>query len=189
MNIKSVSRATLIAALLLAILLSACGQEPSQPHATAEPIRVEWVTFTGEGFELDLPASFAESGSTEIALDVSIVTADGSTNMSVSRVQDPALNSWTLELAAEETVADYATREGWTFLEQVEMAGESFDTIRLSVNVAPSTTGGTEAVTVFQYLIIDGDTLWALSYGTLESSVAGWVDLFDQSAISFHLVD
>jgi hypothetical protein len=177
------------ALIALALLLFACGQAPAATAVapTAAPVESAgeaWVTFTGPGYEIDLPASFAGDG-TELPLDTTIYSSvDGYTNVSMTLL---ALGGSSLEDIAQATIDEYAVTAGYTFLEEQALMGE-VASIRLTV-LADETISGGAPIVVSQYLVAEGDNLWLLGFGTTESSFADWSDQFDLSALSLHFTD
>ena len=203
-------------ALLLALMLSACGggapAATTGPTYTAPPYVADnatlpsfgfgsatedppaetgtaegFVTFIGDGFAIDLPESFAEGGQTELSFGA-ILTNDG-INLAVEKFQDSSLEAETLKSAASVIGEQLENQEGVTFLEQQSLSGDEFDLIRIMVRIDESIAGTSEPMISVSYLIKDGDTLWTTVFGIIESFLDSWIAYFDASAMTFRLTD
>lgn len=165
---------------------------PTEPGPTAAPtahvVAQGFVTFSGDGFLMDLPESFADDGTT-VTFDSPIYSnVDLITNVSVSRIQDSSITSETLDTLAESIAAEYAN-VGYVLEGESRVTGVQFQTLRMTVSADPSVSGAAETIYVVQYLMLDGDIGWVITFGTQESTLDSWMADFDASAKTFRTTD
>lgn len=189
-SMKKVAPWMRAAGLLALLTLAACAQTPTVAATTAATAAPspgdDLVTFTGEGFELDLPESFAGSGNPVLTSGVGIYSSfDGFTNVSVIMLEDAA----SLEALSLLSIGELESSPGLTVLEQKRLSGDGVDLIRITTRSDASLSPTGEANILCSYLVQAGDTFWVVTYGTTEASFENWKELFDQSAITFRLAD
>lgn len=155
-----------------------------EPTPTAQPVS-GLSTFVGNGFTIDLPDSFAASGATSIVLDTPVYASDGFTNMSVSSFPDSS--GQTLDQLVESIIAQYGALPGYTFLAQTRMDHPSYEMAGIAVSAEQE--GVPELIIVIQYIVKENGVVWTLTYGTTESSFPTWQDIFDESALTFHIAN
>ncbi len=196
-------RATL---LLCALLLAATGCSVPSPEPTTTPAATAtsltptptsepgFERFQGEGFDIRLPEIFA-SGAPDFNIELDVdnyIELPGGIQplkFSIGRTQEAGLADLTLNDLAVVFIEALGQTPGSTFIERLDFVPPDAEMVRLVTSLDPSMTGLDENVMLVQYIILDEDTRWLITFGTAESSLESWLELFDTSAQTFHITD
>lgn len=191
--------------------------EPTATPSITPTPTVAWELFDGEGFELLLPSSYSggsslaevneiidylrETGNDSLAAALeqnrpliklvaidSVIDNDGlfPTYANVVSLQNPVLQFLDAEDLVQLTVTQLAGfLQDFEILSQGDFIAGDLQGYRLTSAFSFANIAANFAAA--QYIFVDGDTLWVLTFGTVDLEFAERSASFDASAASFRL--
>lgn len=171
---------------LLFLFFTSCAAPTLEPTVTPTS-QPGFQRFEGESFDIRLPESFATEARRDLFLEEgeNVTASDGFTNLSINRDNDEDYLGQTLGDVTEEAMAALGRTPGLVLVDRFDFLAPDAEMARLIARADETVTGLDQTIVIVQYIIKDGATLWVISFGTRESSLEEWLELFDTSAQSF----